>query len=266
MILSHEIVGSGEPLIFLHGLGADRSQSTGAFSQAAHKGAFQLIAVDFRSHGDSIDDSTGTALHFDAFADDIIRLMDHLELETAYVGGLSMGSAVTLNLALRYPERLRDIIILRPSWLDQTHPAQLELVAKVGHWIEEHGLFQSEALLQADQDFIALHEREPTVAASITPLHSRPQAINGASVLYKMYESRPFRDLECLSEISHRALVLDTTHDDLHPQSVAQQIAHHLPNVQDHLTLPPRYLKKEEYNTALNQAVLHFLETSTPTK
>lgn len=262
MILAHEIIGSGEPLLFLHGLGADRRQSMDAFADASQEGAYQLIAVDFRSHGESIDDSDGDALNFDRFADDIIHLMDHLGLTQATIGGMSMGAGVSLNIALRYPERVQQLILLRPSWLASPAPPHLAIVAKIGHDIEEGGLLKSQRRLENSAEFLALQQREPRVAASLLPLFTRPQAYSGASVLYRMYESQPCAALSALQSIGHRVLILDTTHDDLHPQSVAKQIAAHLPQVSSHLTLPPRYREPERYQHTLSHSVVSFLSSS----
>jgi len=260
MILAHEIIGEGSPLLFLHGLGADRRQTLGSLALLTEQSDLQLIAVDFRAHGESIDDSAGEKLHFDAFADDIITLLDYLGHDRVHLGGLSMGAGVSLNLALRYPKRVQSLALLRPSWLDQEKPSHLNLVAKVGHWIETLGLVESENRLRNDADFQELTQREPTVAASLLPLFTRPQAFEGAAVLYKMLESKPFSDLKDLAKITHPALVLDTTHDDLHPQSIASTIFEAISGERkSYQTLPPRYLEKDAYNTALRAHLRDFL-------
>ena len=51
---------------------------------------------------------------FDTFADHVVALMDHLGIERCHLGGLSMGSAIALNIALRYPDRFKKLILLRP--------------------------------------------------------------------------------------------------------------------------------------------------------
>ena len=111
-IITYEVLGEGEPLLFMHGLGADRRQTTSAFADLP---GVQVIAPDFRAHGDSIYSNEGL-LGFDQFADDVIAILDELGLEKVHVGGLSMGSGGSLNLAVRYPERVRKLILLRPSW------------------------------------------------------------------------------------------------------------------------------------------------------
>ena len=68
---------------------------------------YQVIAVDSRAHGKSID--SGDSLSFDMMADDCIALLDHLKIDSAYVIGWSDGGITALILALRYPNRIRKI-------------------------------------------------------------------------------------------------------------------------------------------------------------
>ena len=68
--IKFEVIGEGQPLLFMHGLGADRRQTTGAL---AHLDNTKLIAPDFRAHGDSLYTSD-EVLNFDQYADDACLL------------------------------------------------------------------------------------------------------------------------------------------------------------------------------------------------
>ena len=241
------------PLLFMHGLGADRRQTTGAFTDLER---VQLIAPDFRSHGDTL--HTGEGLHFDQFADDAIAILDKEGIEKANVGGLSMGSGVTLNICLRYPERVNKIIVLRPSWPDQCKPEHLKLVADAGFLIEDLGLEEGEKTLKATSVYQDLLEQNEKVALSINGVFKRPQALEAATVLYKMWEDRPFDALDKLATIDKEALVLYTTRDELHPISVAESIHQQLQN-SSIVELPPRYYENEAYTEVLRKAVTEFL-------
>lgn len=257
MSLSYQTIGSptDTPLIFLHGLGAGASQTTSAFLALP---STYLIAPDMPGHGES-QDYQPEELSFDAFADEVIALMDKLDIESSNIGGLSMGSGITLNLALRYPERVQNIILLRPSWLHQKEPEHLKLVAYVGQWIEEIGLDEARQKLLSDPDFQALMAENEPVAASIEGLFQRPVTPASTAVLYKMWQDAPFSDPTQLSGLSNPALVLTTTRDELHPQSTADVIASHLPDVQS-AELPPRYHDSSAYGLALNTIVRKFLK------
>ena len=257
MPLSYQTTGnpSDTPLIFLHGLGAGASQTTSAFPNLPNT---YVIAPDMPGHGDS-QDYTTEELSFDSFADKVVALMDELNIESCNIGGLSMGSGITLNLALRYSERVKKIIILRPSWLNEKQPEHLKLVAYVGQWIETSGPDAAQKQLLNDPDFQQLEQQNKPVADSIAGLFQRPITNVSTAVLYKIWQDSPFSNLSQLSELPNPALVMTTTRDELHPQSAADAIAAYLPNVQT-AALPPRYHEPTEYGLALNTIVEKFLQ------
>jgi pimeloyl-ACP methyl ester carboxylesterase len=190
-----------------------------------------LIAPDMLGHGDSISEGSGAVMSFDQCADDVIAILDQLGIEKSDIGGLSMGSGIALNIALRYPERVSKLILLRPSWLCQPRPEHLALVAFVGKWIEEDGGEEAEHKLVSHPSYIALYAEVPKVAESIRGLLKRPDHFSHTAVLYKMWEDAPFHSLEDLSRVNHETLVLFTTRDNLHPIAVAESIANALPNL-----------------------------------
>jgi len=244
MLLSFDTLGppDGEPLIFLHGLGAAKSQTTSGLNDLP---GFHLIAPDLPGHGDSTSFDPDS-YSFDSFADHVIALIDHLGIEKCHLGGLSMGSGITLNIALRYPGRFKKLILLRPSWLDSPQPAHLKLVADAGE--------KPRAEFEALPEFQALLASNLPVANSITAVYQRPDN----AVLARMWNSQPFPSLDDLKKITAPALVLSSPRDDLHPESVASAIASALPNAQL-IPLPARYHEPEAYQKSLNQHLNHFL-------
>src|SRR5262249_41358445 len=84
---------------------------------------FRLAAFDFRAHG-ATPLGASEKLRIDIFADDLIAFMDHLEVETAVLGGISMGAAVALSAAIRYPKRCLALVLCRPAWLNGSMSSQ----------------------------------------------------------------------------------------------------------------------------------------------
>jgi len=246
MLLSYDTLGpnSAEPLVFLHGLGAGKIKTTAILPDLEN---LHLIAPDMPGHGDSMAFDPET-FSFDFFADQVITLMDHLGIEGCYLGGLSMGSGITLNIALRYPDRLKKLILLRPSWLDSKCPAHLKLVADAGEMVQND--------LESLPEFQTLLATNELVAKSITAVYQRPDN----SVLSRMWNSRPFSSIEDLKTVTAPALVMSCPRDDLHPESVASAIAKTLPNSQL-VSLPARYHEPEAYQKSLNQHINQFLNS-----
>lgn len=253
--LKYEKIGAGEPFLFMHGLGADRRQTVSAFRSLD---GVCVIAPDFPGHGGS--HLNENDISFDSFSNLIIDLLDSLNMDSLHLGGLSMGSGVALNLALRFPERVKSLVLLRPSWLNTPCPVHLELVAKVGRWIEEYGVEAAHERLTDDLEFQKLNNANYLVAKGIEALLQRPQAVAGAKVLDGMWKSRPFNDLESLRSISQPSLVLQSPEDDLHPGQVADTIAKHLVETLEH-SLPARYRLPVQYEEQLVSTVRNFLKT-----
>lgn len=245
MFLSYDTLGpvDGEPLVFLHGLGAGKSQTTSGLNDLP---GYHLIAPDMPGHGNSMSFDPATYT-FDSFADHVVALMDHLGIEKCHLGGLSMGSGITLNIALRYPDRFKKLILLRPSWLDSPCPAHLKLVADAGE--------MKQADFEALPQFQTLLAANLPVANSITAVYQRPDN----TVLAKMWNDCPFHALSDLATIQAPALVMSSPRDDLHPESIASTIAKALPNSQL-IPLPARYHEPEAYQKSLNQHVYQFLK------
>lgn len=245
-MLSYDTLGSpdSEPLVFLHGLGAGKIQT---ISGLPHLENLHLIAPDLPGHGNSTGYDPST-YSFDSFADQVVALMDHLGIRKCHLGGLSMGSGITLNIALRHPGRFEKLILLRPSWLDAPCPPHLKLVADAGEMPREE--------FEALPEFQALLAANEPVAHSITAVYQRPDN----AVLDRMWRSQPFDSLAQLTQITAPALVMSSPRDDLHPESVASAIAKALPNSQL-VDLPARYHEPESYQTALNQHINQFLHS-----
>ena len=105
--LHYTLCGSGEPLLLLHGNGEDGSYFVHQLEDFSHE--FLVCAIDTRGHGES---PMGTApFTLDQFAEDLLHFMDAHEIESADILGFSDGGNIALLFALRYPERVKRLIL-----------------------------------------------------------------------------------------------------------------------------------------------------------
>jgi pimeloyl-ACP methyl ester carboxylesterase len=72
---------------------------------------YRVIVYDARGHGLSEAPREPSAYSQRHMVDDLCGLMDHLGLDKAAVGGLSMGGNVALNFAFVHPERVSALIL-----------------------------------------------------------------------------------------------------------------------------------------------------------
>jgi pimeloyl-ACP methyl ester carboxylesterase len=100
--LYYETLGTGRPLILLHGgLGSGEMFGATLPALAEHH---QVIAVDLQGHGRTAD--IDRPIDIRLMADDIAALIDHLGLEKPDVVGYSLGGGVAFFTAVKYPERI----------------------------------------------------------------------------------------------------------------------------------------------------------------
>lgn len=122
--LHYERYGSGEPVLLLHGLGSstlDWEPQITAFSQQ-----YQVVAVDFRGHGQS--DKPAGPYSIARFAADIANLISKLGLGPMHVVGISMGGMVAFQLAVDAPEHVRSLVIINSGPEFPSHTIKAKLV------------------------------------------------------------------------------------------------------------------------------------------
>ena len=71
---------------------------------------YRVITHDQRGFGQTITD--GKPFSYWDCADDAVRLCDHLGIKQAVFGGMSQGGFVSLRVALRYPERVKALVLI----------------------------------------------------------------------------------------------------------------------------------------------------------
>jgi pimeloyl-ACP methyl ester carboxylesterase len=110
MTLSHDDLGpkNGRPVLLVHGHPFDRSMWRPQAEHLAARG-YRVVTPDLRGYGAS--KSAGTKTGLDVFAQDLVDLADHLELERFVLGGLSMGGQIVMQLVADHPARVGALLL-----------------------------------------------------------------------------------------------------------------------------------------------------------
>jgi 3-oxoadipate enol-lactonase len=106
--LYYDVRGEGFPIIFTHGASWNHLQWKKQVE--IFKDKFKVITWDVRGHGYST--LPDGPVNSEDFSSDLIALMDHLKLDKAILCGLSMGGHISLQTAIRYPERVKSLILI----------------------------------------------------------------------------------------------------------------------------------------------------------
>src|SRR3954452_14917791 len=123
--ITYDVHGDGDRvLVLVHGLLMNRRMYDTLAPDIASRGN-RVVTVDLLGHGrsDRIDDREIYSMT--AFADQVLALLDHLELEAPVVGGTSLGANVGLEFAAHHPGRAGALFIEMPVLEDALLPAAL---------------------------------------------------------------------------------------------------------------------------------------------
>jgi pimeloyl-ACP methyl ester carboxylesterase len=127
--LAYSVDGEGPPVILIHGfmLDANFNWRTRGTTEALARN-FRVISLDVRGHGRSEKPHKRSAYGVQ-LAEDVVRLMDHLQIERAHVVGYSMGGEITVKLVTIHPDRLLSVVIGGAGWLRENSPSHAAYAA-----------------------------------------------------------------------------------------------------------------------------------------
>lgn len=128
-----EVQGTGPAIIFIHGLGLDRTVWENQV--AALSPTLKTVVYDLIGHGKT---ATIDAEHsVELYAAQLLRVMDELGIDRAVIVGFSLGGLIARGFALKHPERVSGVALMN-TWFQRT-PAEerrvaerMELAAKIG--------------------------------------------------------------------------------------------------------------------------------------
>jgi pimeloyl-ACP methyl ester carboxylesterase len=106
--IGYKLVGAGEPLVMIMGLGGTIDQWPQRIVETLSK-KYQLIIPDNRGMGYTT--ANNATFTYKLFADDVIALLTAIGVKKTNILGYSMGSTITQELLLEYPQRFNKAII-----------------------------------------------------------------------------------------------------------------------------------------------------------
>ncbi len=204
----HEVRGTGEPLLLLHGgmgIGADWRH---VFPEDPD--GYQVIVPDLRGHGRST--NPDRSFTFKQCANDVFALLDRLGMVQFKAVGMSMGAKTLLHMATRQPQRLDAMVLVSAT---PYFPAPLRTAAA------QFTLEAFERLTPAERDGL------------------RARHVHGDDQLRALYEmtrgfARSFDDMAftppLLGTISARTLIVHGDRDPLYPVELAIELYRSIPN------------------------------------
>ena len=232
--LFYEESGSGEPVVFSHGLFMDHTMFAPQVDALGDR--HRCIVWDERGHGRT-ESTTEPFTYWDS-ANDVLGLLDHLGIERAVLAGMSTGGFLSMRAALTAPDRVRALVLLdtqtgveedekrpgsdqlREAWVAPGGPPQevLDTVAAIilgpdfadtAAWQERWRAMPKERVRQVYETLIS---REDDVAPRLSELtmpalvvHGEADAAIEVDIARKLAADLPHAELVTVPGAGHAA-------------------------------------------------------------
>lgn len=251
--LERLVTGAGQPVtVFAHGLGSGIAETRPLGSGVPGRKVF----FQFRGHGRSAA-PPGPWTYADLARD--LRAIADLSGATQALG-VSLGAGALCRLLADHPERFDKVVFFLPAALDEPRPAAAR--QRLTRLLDA----LSDGDLNAVADAVA-GEAPPAVRNTPAAWAYFRQRVDQlmrdglAPALASLSDRVPVTDRADLAEVRAPALVIGCAGDDLHPVSVAEQLAAALPAATLHLYDKPGVLWNQRAD--LRRRIGEFLAPAT---
>lgn len=221
----YEDVGKGTPVVFIHSLGADSKDWTRVIPELSKE--IRCIVLDLRGHGQS--DKPNQPYTMSLFVKDIVTLLDQLGISSAYFCGTSMGGFIVLEAALKYPERVRGIILVDSSPYLPEHTIKIS-----GKWVETLLNDGPEALveIQVKDVFHPIFSRRHQEIVNMYKESKKNPSSETLGLINKGLQTEPIDYRKKLKGIKAPTLIIHGQDDKIIPVGNAEFIHKQVPNSQ----------------------------------
>jgi pimeloyl-ACP methyl ester carboxylesterase len=168
MQMYYEVSGEGDPLIVLHGAYMNIPSMGEIIPLLAE--THEVYAIEFQGHGRTTD--IDRPITYQNLADDVAAFMDAVGLEEADVFGYSMGAAAGLQFAIRYPQRIDQLVAASVAYdVSGWQPAFTAMVPTMNR-----EMFVGTPMEDAYRELAANPEGFPELVDKLIALEKEPMA------------------------------------------------------------------------------------------
>ncbi|GLS88167.1 alpha/beta hydrolase [Cypionkella aquatica] len=246
---------SGPALVFQHGLCGGAGQIAEAMQGL---GSQRWQGLECRGHGAS---PLGDAVSIAKFADDVAAMIDAMG-GPVVLGGISMGAAIAMRLAVTRPDLVRALILVRPAWVVDAAPENMAPNAEVGELLATLPSDQAQAIFAGGETARWLRDAAPDNLASLVGFFSRAPQRETARLLTTISADGPGITAADLRSLQVPTLICGCAEDAVHPMAHAQALTALIPHARL-VELPAKARDKVAHLAALAAAMTLFLKEIT---
>ena len=265
--ICYQIHGEGYPLILLHGFAMYKEFWKWQVKELSKN--LKIITLDIRGCGKT--DHPVEPYFMEELADDIRALLDYLNLEKTHLGGHSFGGMIAQHFALKYPNRLKKLILMSTfanlpmsqSGLEMYKRSQLsfyEAKAKdpsKAFWDKMKQRFSRNFFKEMNQNpskiFHSMFSTNELIELEETKGTSKPQ-----DILNQINAITNHNTVNRLNEIKNETLILAAAKDRLIPPIANELLNEKIPNSNLIVFNSSHFFMLEEAPN-FNMEVLNFL-------
>jgi pimeloyl-ACP methyl ester carboxylesterase len=241
-------------VVFQHGLGGNEAQVAEIFPDGE---GFRRLTLECRGQGRS-EPGDSKSLSIATFASDVLAFADHRGFDRFVVGGISMGAAIALRLAVRHPERILGLILARPAWLWQPAPANMRVFAEVARYLQNPVSRQGKAEFERSKSARELGREAPDNLASLLGFFDAEKPAALAPLFAAIAQDGPGVSEADVRVVAVPTLVLGTAIDAVHPLDYARELAARIPAAQ-FTEITPKSTDRPRYVSEFRSVLAHFL-------
>jgi len=225
-------VGSGEPILLLHGSGPGVSAwaNWGKTFPLLRK-HFRLLAPDMAGFGYT-ERVPGAVYSLDGWLQQVIEFLDALEIGHAHIVGNSFGGALAIALAVKYPQRVDKLVLM--GAMGVSFPITDGLNKVWGYTPSPENMAGLLQIFTYDHSFATPELAESRYQSSMQPGFQEsygsmfPEPRQAGVEMMAAYESQ-------IGDIQNDALVIHGLQDKVIPVTNSLKLLNMLPNAQLHI-------------------------------
>jgi 3-oxoadipate enol-lactonase len=253
--MAYTDVGLGRPIVLIHGYPFNRS--LWSEQVAALSNRYRFIVPDLRGFGES-DASEGTAT-MNRMAQDVARLLDHLEISRAVIAGLSMGGYVALAFYKQFPSRVRALILADTRAQADTEEAKQTRAQQAEKALSEGMAGIADAMLPKLLTPETVSKR-PEVVKRVRDMMLKTKPEGAAAALFGMAEREDL--MELLPRITSQTLIVVGAEDAITPVADSEKMHHGIAGSRLVVLENAGHVSNLERTGQFNEALMDFLRDS----
>ena len=234
-------LGKTPPIVLIHGAGGNHLYWP---PQLRRLPGYRVYAIDLPGHGHSGGTGQQTIA---SYASTILKWMENIDLHSAVFLGHSMGSAITLSLALEHPEHVLGLGLLGGGARMKVNPTLIEQTS-------------SSTTFHNAVEALITWSFAPQTPPELVQLASQRLAETRHSVLHADLIACEAFDLEeRISEIKQPTIIIVGDQDKMMPVRQSQILSNSIPNAQLAIIPGAGHMVMLEQPQAVSEVLRQFL-------